>query len=89
MCEIGWSRGYFKSDFYVATSEPEGGVSELARSPAFRWTAAGEPPQDEVITAAHAALHKKLVAMGWEEVGAGESWYARRYRRRVETASVR
>lgn len=89
MCEIGWSRGYFKSDFYVATSEPEGGVSELARSPAFRWTAAGEPPQDEVITAAHTALHKKLVAMGWEEVGAGESWYARRYRRRVETASVR
>jgi hypothetical protein len=84
-CEIGWSRGYFKSDFYVAAPEAEGGVSEVARSPAFRWTAAGEPPQDEAITAAHAALVKKLVAMGWEEVGAGESWYARRYQRR-ETA---
>jgi hypothetical protein len=84
-CEIGWSRGYFKSDFYVAAPEPEGGVSEVARSPAFRWTAAGEPPQDEAIAAAHAALVEKLVAMGWEEVGAGESWYARRYQRRVET----
>jgi hypothetical protein len=84
-CEIGWSRGYFKSDFYVAASEPEGGVSEVARSPAFRWTAAGEPPQDEAIAAAHAALVEKLVALGWEEVGAGESWYARRYQRRVET----
>lgn len=89
MCEIGWSRGYFKSDFYVAAPEPEGGMSEVARSPAFRWTAAGEPPQDEAIAAAHAVLVERLVALGWEEVGAGERWYARQYRRRAVTESVR
>jgi hypothetical protein len=88
-CEIRWSRGYFKSDFYVATPEPEGGVSEVARSPAFRWTAPEEPPQDETIIAAHTALVERLVALGWEEVGAGESWYARRYRLRADVESVR
>lgn len=87
--EISWARGYFKSDFYLATVEADGEVFEVARSPAFRWTAEEDPPRAEAITAAHAALVEQLAALGWEEVGSGESWYAGRYRRPADVETIR
>jgi hypothetical protein len=79
--EIRLERGYFESAFYLASSGSGGDVSAVARSPAFRWTAVDDPPQAEAITRAHAWLVQRLEAGGWEEVGQGENWYARRYRR--------
>jgi hypothetical protein len=81
-CEIAWWRGYVKSDFYIVVQGPEGGGYEVSRSPSFRCPSGEEPPQTAAIVAAHAVLVESLLADGWNDVGVGESWYARRFGRR-------
>ena len=87
MCEIGWWRGYVKSEFYAAkTVEGDDDVGEdVARSPAFRWRRNDDPPLTDDIVAAHDTLVAKLLAAGWMEFEIGDAWYRRRFRRRVES----
>lgn len=87
-CEIDWWRGYVKSDFYAVAAGADELSAEVARSPAFRWRSAAEPPSTDPIVAAHDTLVQKLMGAGWEEVASGTSWYRRRYRRRLSGDSA-
>jgi hypothetical protein len=80
-CEIVWWRGYWKSDFYAQAVAPDGFAYDVARSRPFSWRSDEEPPRTGAIASAYSLLVEKLVADGWEEIGNGGSWYARRYRR--------
>ena len=78
LCEIGWWRGYLKSEFYAVADG-----REFARSRSFRWR--GERPpasDDEAARAAHEALVARLAEAGWEPLGQAIPWYAQRFRRR-------
>lgn len=84
VCEIGWWRGYVKSEFYAAALTVDGSEYEVGRSPQFRWRRTEAPPSDhERARAAHAALVDRLAATGWEPVGGGVPWFAQRFRRRA------
>jgi hypothetical protein len=88
-CEVTWSRGYFKSEFYVLVDEPGTDQARIIRSPSFRWTASGEPPYDEDATTALAILVQKLRDSGWHDQGVGESWFRRRFSRPHPSEVVR
>jgi hypothetical protein len=75
--EIGWFRGYVKSNFYVLLAASDGG-QRLLESPWFAWREAEPPPPLPEIVAARDALLAKLEREGWAECGRGEAWYSQR-----------
>jgi hypothetical protein len=79
-CEIGWWRGYLKSDFYAAVVTAGGDSYVVARSPLFRWRHSAPPTQIDHVVAAHRALLGQLEREGWEYEGRGDQWYAARFR---------
>jgi hypothetical protein len=82
-CEIGWWRGFVKSEFYAVARPPDGGTYVAARSPTFRWWRSEPPPEEGSGAEEHAQLLAELVEAGWEPVGQGIAWYETRLRRRV------
>jgi ribosomal protein L40E len=82
LCEIDWWRGYVSSEFYATGVGADGMEYEVARSRGFRWRRQEPPPADhERARAAHERLCERLTKAGWEPIGAGRAWYARRFRR--------
>lgn len=82
VCEIGWWRGYVKSEFYASAISADGAEYEVGRSPQFRWHHPELPPPDHKgARAAHEALVEQLAAAGWEPLGGGSPWFATRFRR--------
>ena len=82
VCEIGWWRGYVKSDFYAHAVGAERGEYEAARSRQFWWRKNDPPPAEHNgARAAHDALVERLQAAGWEPLGKASPWYAQRFRR--------
>ena len=81
LCQIGWWRGYVKSEFYAEAVRPEGDRYEAGTSPRFRWWRSDPPEQTKSIVAAHEALVQKLLRAGWEPDGQGFEWYELRFRR--------
>jgi hypothetical protein len=82
VCEIDYWRGYLKCDFF-ARSVATDGVTEVARSPLFRWFRNTPPPRDGKALAAHTVLVQRLIDAGWEPAGASGTWYAQRFRRAI------
>jgi hypothetical protein len=80
-CEIAWWRGFVRSEFYVRSLD--GSEAPPWRSHGFRWRRQERPPETEETLAARDEVIAKLVADGWEPIGAGNAWYAHRFRRRL------
>jgi hypothetical protein len=82
VCEIGWWRGYVKSEFYAIALGPDRREYDAGRSRSFLWRkAAPPPPEHDRARAAHEALVQKLVDSGWEPLGKANPWFAQRFRR--------
>jgi hypothetical protein len=80
-CEIAWKAGYLKSTFRAMAGAPGGGRRKsIGESPSLRWTLMTdpEPPTSEMIASVK-ILVSALIEAGWEQVGAGTSWYAQRF----------
>jgi hypothetical protein len=79
-CEIRWWRGYAKSCFFAATSDPSpNGIDRV--SPFFWSLRMASPAKDGGVAAAHKALVEQLLGEGWEPAGLGAQWYERRFTR--------
>jgi hypothetical protein len=80
-CEIAWKAGYLKSTFRAMAGAPGGGRRKsIGESPSLRWTLMTdpEPPTSEMIASVK-VLVSALIDAGWEQAGAGTSWYAQRF----------
>ena len=89
VCEIGWWRGYLKSEFYAIAVGPDRREYEAGRSRQFVWRKEAPPPlEHDRARAAHEALVQKLVESGWEQVGEASPWYAQRFRRHARGLRV-
>jgi hypothetical protein len=80
-CQIGWWRGYVKSEFYADAIGPEGDRYRAGTSPAFRWWRSTPPERTKAAVAAHEALVAKLLRAGWEPEEQGFEWYEARFSR--------
>jgi hypothetical protein len=87
LCQIGWWRGYVKSEFQAYSASADRQRAVVATSPAFRWSKPEPPPADlpEAVSA-HAVLREELEAAGWVAAGKGEHWYAIEFERRPSVA---
>ena len=74
-----------KSEFYVRSLD--GSEAPPWRSRGFRWNRAQRPPETDEALAARDEVVAQLVADGWEPIGAGNAWYAHRFRRRLGPVS--
>jgi hypothetical protein len=80
-CQIGWWRGYVKSEFYADAIGPEGDRYRAGTSPEFRWWRSTPPERTKAAVAAHEALVAKLLRAGWEPEEQGFDWYEARFSR--------
>lgn len=80
-CQIGWASGYRRSRFEAVVLRPgEGKPAPIGASEEFRWMFKGAPDRRAPEhVAAVKRLRAALQADGWEEVGPGRAWYARRF----------
>jgi hypothetical protein len=83
ICEIECWHGYVRCDFYARGLMPAGD-EEVGRSPLFWWRHRDPPPQEGSALIAHQALVDRLLADGWEPIGARRPWYAQRFRRSLD-----
>jgi hypothetical protein len=79
VCQIGWWRGYVKSQFYAEAIGPDGDRYGAGTSPTFRWWRNAPPAQTAAAVAAHEALVAKLLRAGWERDDQGLEWYEARF----------
>ena len=80
-CEIAWWRGFIMSEFYAIAIRQDGTVTQIYRSPSFRWRRNQPPPERRSALAARDTLVERLLLDKWETVGRGPHWYAVRFRR--------
>jgi hypothetical protein len=80
-CEIGWTSGYRTSRFEAVVYEPgERKGRAIGGSEPLRWMFKGVPDRgDRAHIAAVKALRARLIGEGWEDIGDGPAWYARRF----------
>jgi hypothetical protein len=80
-CEIGWEAGWAKSRFRALAYAPgERRGREIRRSRALPWLLMAQPsPTSEEHRREVDSLAGFLIANGWEPVGTGAGWYARRF----------
>jgi hypothetical protein len=80
-CEIGWNAGWSRSRFSALTYGPGARRGrEVKASGRLRWLFMAEPDmsRDEHLHALE-TLAAALISGGWEPVGTGADWYARRF----------
>jgi hypothetical protein len=80
-CQIAWASGYRSSRFEAVVYEPGRRRGQaIGGSEPFAWMLKGEPEwQNQQHVAAVKRLCVQLMADGWEDVGRGPEWYARRF----------
>lgn len=82
VCEIRWSHGVTRGNFYATVVRPDGREQDIARSPLVSWRKREPPPADNPAAAsAHRALLARLGAEGWVAAGEPSPWYAQRLTR--------
>jgi hypothetical protein len=87
-CEIEWTRSFRGSEFDARPLTP-GAANSLPRSPTFQWRDDQPPPETHApARVAHEELIRSLISAGWEPVGAADSWYAERFRRKVVEVQI-
>ena len=80
-CEIDWVSAHLSSRFEAIVYRPgtERGKA-IGTSARFSWTLKEKPDgRDPNQLVAVKALRAALIADGWEEIGEGPAWYARRF----------
>ncbi len=89
VCETVWRRSHGSGAFIAVLEGEERDM--MATSPLFRWRKPGAaPPEHAEAVLALAALDEELAEAGWERIdAAGETWCARRFRRRATRLSER
>jgi hypothetical protein len=80
-CQINWESGYRQSRFAAVMLRPGARRGRtIGASESFKWMLNAPPDwRDPQHLAAVRALRARLIGDGWDEVGDGPAWYARRF----------